>query len=121
MSEFGKGFIYNLILFAKHFDRAGLEIECNKEVKLSEGRSLSLWINGVSDHLFELVIPENLPILLKEKIKKLQDIALDYGHGDKMMKNMTMKVYEEMRNLLNEIAFDFDEWLDINPEKADYD
>jgi hypothetical protein len=48
-SEFGKGFIYNLILFAKHFERKTIHED-----------EYGLWFNGAGDHFYELEIPESL-------------------------------------------------------------
>ena len=92
MSEFGKGFIYSLINFAKHFDRAYADMETYQRMRESSKnkaskelftpeRALSVWINGASDHLYELEYPNNLPKNIKNKIEKLQNKAFDYGHG----------------------------------------
>jgi len=51
-SEFGKGFVYNLFLFAKHFERDLAEINGKKDY--------GLWFNGAGDHFFELTIPKHL-------------------------------------------------------------
>jgi len=87
---------------------------------MSETSALSIWINGASDHLYDLVIPESLPLSLKKKIEKLRDEALDYGHGSKMMKELTMKKYQEWRSLLDEIALGVDKWLEVKAEKAQH-
>ncbi len=47
-SEFGKGFIYNIVLFAKHFERERY------------GEDYGLWFNGAGDHFFDFEIPESL-------------------------------------------------------------
>lgn len=129
-SEFGKGFIYCLINFAKHFDKAYEMIEQYQKLReehgfkkntYSEEGALSLWINGASDHLYELVIPEQIPEELKKKVIKLQDTALDYGHGNKMLTDMSKDKYNELRELLNEIALGIDNWLKVDTEKAGWD
>ena len=88
MSEFGSGFIYCLINFAKHFD---------------------------------LELPKNLPLPIKKMVKELQDIALDYGHGSKMMIGMSEETYRSIRKMLNIIALAIDKWLKVKTSKALWD
>jgi hypothetical protein len=57
-SEFGKGFIYNLILFSMHWWRHFESIETYKRIGETEEYGLERWFNGASDHLYELEIPE---------------------------------------------------------------
>ena len=59
-SEFGKGFIYNLILFAKHFER-----------KILPEDEYGLWFNGAGDHFYDFEIPESL------KETEIGKLALD--------------------------------------------
>ena len=115
-SEFGKGFVYNLILFAKHFENS---------IVTSETMGISkwgCWFNGASDHLFELEIPEQFvktPIGIKAK--ELQELSLDIGHGDRMMSMTAEKDFKYVVNLTKEIAMLIDRELGIDPVKGDYE
>ena len=120
MSEFGKGFVYCLVLFAKHFDSAFERMEEYKSMGMSETKALSIWINGASDHLYDLIIPKSLPLSLKKKVEKLRGEALDCGHGSKMMREIPVEKYQEWRSLLDEIALGIDKWLEVKAEKAQH-
>jgi len=113
-SEFGKGFVYNLILFAKHFE--------NRIWRIEGGEDYSLWFNGASDHLYELKIPkqwENTEI--GTKAKQLQDLALEIGHGSRMMESGCKAEFVEVIKLTKEIGFLIDKELGIEPVKGDYE
>ena len=117
-SEFGKGFIYSLVNFAKHFDKA---FENSVRSGLSKNEALSLWINGASDHLYEVEYPPKLPESIKKQVEKLRNNALDYGHGDKMMVGMPEKEYSNIREALNDITLSIDKWLGVKTEEARWD
>ena len=77
-SEFGKGFVYNLILFASHFEREIFKVQNKKDFRI--------WFNGASDHLYELEIPKQFKNTeIGKKAKELQDLSLEIGHGKRMM------------------------------------
>src|SRR5690606_39609190 len=91
-SDFGKGFIYNLILFAKHWqlnrdlfkEIDGLPEEEKKKFKAftNEKYRAQRWFNGASDHFYELEIPKQFKnTLIGKKALELQDKALEIGHG----------------------------------------
>jgi len=123
-SNFGRGFIYCLINFAKHFDKALADRNMYKIAgyKESESLALSAWINGASDHLFELEIPKNLPNPIKKRVFALQNSVLEYGHGAGMLSgNFTKEKYEAMRAELNEISLAIDKWLGVKIQKAEWD
>lgn len=119
MSEFGKGFVYCLVNFAKHFDSA-FRRNIPTDI-MRESEQLSLWINGASDHLYELEYPKDCPQEIKDKCDEMRSIALEYGHGNKMMIGMSKTVYKDLRNKLNEICLLVDKWLEVENEVADYD
>lgn len=113
-SEFGKGFVYNLILFAAHFDR-----------ELCDMKSLckyNLWFNGASDHLYEFEIPKKWEKkTLGKKARKLQRIALDIGHGKRMMEKDNEKDFHECVKLTKEIGLLIDKELGVNPIKGKWE
>ena len=114
-SDFGEGFVYNLILFASHFER--------KLVEINGVEDYGLWFNGASDHLYELEIPEKWKD--KEigiKAKELQDLALDIGHGDRMMKpENTKEDFIKCIELTKELGLLIDKELGINPIKGTWE
>lgn len=57
-SEFGKGFVYNLILFAAHYERIGGLLESYKKAGIEEDGAYELWFNAAGDHFFEFEIPK---------------------------------------------------------------
>jgi len=61
-SEFGKGFVYNLILFAKHYENIIKEVEMRDKQKELIGEVLtnpySNWFYKATDHLYDVEIPE---------------------------------------------------------------
>ena len=111
-SEFGKGFIYNLILFSKHW----LMFEDSLKKELVD---YSLWFNAASDHFYELEVPEQWQ---KKKICKLakwlQDRILYLGHGFK--EKATKKDYQEVFAKIEELSLLIDKELGLKPCKADY-
>lgn len=52
MKEFGKGFAYCIGLFLAHADRQRKE--------MNQINDYGLWFNAAADHLYELVIPDNM-------------------------------------------------------------
>ena len=100
-SEFGRGFITNIMLVAKHF---GLPPD-------------QAW-PGVSDHLTELIIPEtfarteveDLVIMLRKKVMWHQ-----MGHMDS-------EDAEDVRRVLNRLVTAIDRHLGIaDPQTGKYD
>ena len=106
MSEFGKGLTYCLGLFLAHAERFESYKQTNKELREKTGKKdmfnteVSTWFNGASDHLYDLQIPDNLPKNIKKRLKKLQNRALEIGHGTDWC-NSNLKD-DEVRLALNE-------------------
>lgn len=122
-SDFGKGFIYNLILFTKHInyneDLSENEKEIDKIAKKSS--AYSYWFNSASDHLYELEIPKRWEDKKVGKLaKELRDLALEIGHGIRMFENSpkTEKDYQKVVKLTKEIGFEIDKELGLKPIKA---
>jgi len=92
-SEFGKGFIYNLVLFAKHYERMQSYLETNNKMAESNPDlwtkgDIDLWFNGAGDHLFELEIPTQFKnIKIGIMAKELQDEAIERRLGKSTMKD----------------------------------
>lgn len=143
-SEFGKGFAYSLVLFAKHFENdmavkarkldhyisnpEKAQIDPDTEIAIqiwgkdakAVSRLIELWANGATDHLYELEIP---PEWRRKKIgklvKKLKDKGLAVGHG--FTGNVwTIKDFYELQTLTMEIAFELDKLLGVKPIEAEW-
>lgn len=109
-SEFGKGFIYNLVLFAAHFERP---------IHLGD---YSMWFNAASDHLYEFEVPEKWKgTKVGEKAEKLKELSLDIGHGSRLTDHDCKSDFELVKNLTKEIALLIDQELGHNPVKAEYE
>jgi len=125
-SKFGRGFVYNLILFAKHWHQGieyaekleNLHKGINKED--ARNRGIQIFFNSASDHLFEFEIPKQFR---KKKIGKLakqfQDFCLELGHGSKMSET-TERDFEKAFEMLEELAQLIDKELGINDIEAEW-
>lgn len=121
-SDFGKGFVYNLILLAIHFERFNEYRESAENSKMDNAEEFysNLWFNGASDHLYEFEIPKKFKnTLIGKKARKLQKIALDRGHGSKMFdyKN-NEEDFIKVVKLAKEIGLLIDKELGVNPIKG---
>ena len=113
-SEFGKGFVYNLILFASHFERQMVETEGVKDY--------SLWFNGASDHLWELTIPKQWrKTEIGLKAFELRDLALDIGHGSRMLERDVEDEFKKVVKLTKEIGLLIDKELGFKPIKGTWE
>jgi hypothetical protein len=88
----------------------------------TDARALSLWINGASDHLYDLTIPKNLPKKLGRRIWDWRCNVLDWGHGKGLcvLNGMPIKEYQYIRKEFNDIVFEIDKWVSSRPVRADY-
>ncbi len=164
-SEFGRGFLYPLMLFACHLDAAMIQIEQYRQIReeakkpkyipaekrwvikyhgkvikrinlsglysqlptkpipsgmLTDDRALSLWVNGASDHLYELEIPKGLPKPLARRIMQWRTNVLEWGHGKGLMSmtGMPFEEYQKIRREFERIILAIDTLIIKNPKKA---
>lgn len=113
-SEFGKGFVYNLVLFAKHH---------SFRLKRNEDDDYSLWFNGSSDHLYELEIPKQWEgTEIGDKATWLRDNTLDLGHGSGLIgeREVTKKEYDLVFEKLEELCLLIDKELGVETIKAQW-
>lgn len=121
-SEFGKGFIYNLILFSKHwwrhfesFRRAKELHETNPDLWPNPNVD-DLWFNGAGDHLFELEIPERYKNTEIGKLaEELQTEGLDRRLGE-----TTKTQFDDFFERLEKLAVLIDKDLGLEDIKADW-
>lgn len=114
-SEFGKGFIYNLVLFAQHYWFRMERDDDNYRDKYW------MWFNGASDHLYELEIPKQWERKKLGKLaKKIQDTALDLGHGMDGRAKCTEKAKTQIFDDLQELCLLIDKELGVESIEADH-
>jgi hypothetical protein len=118
-SEFGKGFVYNLILFAKHWWNIFEIIESYKKSGMPVERAYDMWFYGASDHFYEFEIPEQFKDKEIGKIAEwLKEKCLYLGHGFK--EKATEKDFEEVFKKLEKLALLIDKELGIEPVEATF-
>lgn len=121
-SEFGKGFIYNLILFSKHWWRHFDNLKINDEMAESnpdlwEKGYVGLWFNAAADHFFEIEIPKEIRRTnLGKKLQGLVDTALEYRSKD-ATKEQFNKWWKEFEDVIMELDKKLFDMKDI---EADY-
>ena len=123
-SEFGKGLVLCLVKFAEHRwrwqeDKAlWKKMQKDNSGHFSESHAVEMHMNGASDHLYEIEVPEAWK---KKKIgklvKKLQDKGLEMGHGF-TGKTWTEEDITEVYKLTQEIAMLIDKELGLKPQKG---
>jgi len=101
MSEFGTGFTYCLGLYLAH-----------AESTLDD----NIWFYASTDHLFELVIPENVSGVLRDRIIKFKTTALDFRFSGATEKDRAESIQEA-----KDILLAYDEHLDIPCEKGEWE
>lgn len=124
-SEFGKGFIYNLILFSKHWWKCYNDIENYEKMAeehpdlYNEEDALEMWFNGASDHLYELQIPKKWESKEIGRLAKwIQDKGLYWGHGFKT--KPTKKDFDMIFNKVEKLARLIDKELGVNTKEAEW-
>ena len=122
MSEFGKGFVYCLVLFAKHVDGARSFV-ADAERSGVRYNPWALWLCGASDHLYELEAPESAPADLRKRVSSFKDRMLAYRAAGvfHLSEAFTKEAFQDMVEDLGAIAMAVDEWLGASPEKAEYE
>ena len=130
-SEFGKGFLYPLMLFAEH--KGGLKHQIELYVQLcestgkpdlfTEGSAILLWFNGASDHLYDLEIPIQFKDTeIGNRIEAIVEYAFERGHGSLMgTETTTLKDVIAMFDELHEIMMLIDKSMGITPIKGVYE
>ena len=73
VSEFGKGTAYCLGLFLSHSDGYRNFKTAYEKSELGTEAAATIWFNGASDHLQELIIPENYSDGLRLRLETFCD------------------------------------------------
>ena len=136
-SEFGQGFIQNLLYFIEHFGREdvkhiyalegflegrtskadllanypSLESSLSVHGKKALENKINLFMNGSSDHLYDFIIPETLPDSIKKDAEELRELAIDMGHGEGLSNHSFCTIAKFRR--LHELCLCIARMLDI--------
>lgn len=116
-SEFGRGFVYNLVLFAKHW---AMFRETMKETNMD---MFHIWFNGASDHFYELEIPEQFKKTQIGKLaQELRDDCLSMGHGARMFgpNQATREDFIKTFEKLEKLCMLLDKELGVKAVKAEF-
>ena len=115
-SLFGKGFLYCLILYVKHYGELREKIKQYKKTEYTEKEAIENWFYGASDHLFELECP-----------KRFKNTTID-NHVNYLLKilkegrfeGISLFEIEKSIDLIEEIMFIIDKELGVNPIESDF-
>jgi hypothetical protein len=77
-SEFGQGLTYCLGLFLAHEERYINDKRMYESSGIETHSAVAIWFYGAGDHLFDMVIPDNLSNNLKKRLSKFQNKVLEW-------------------------------------------
>lgn len=118
-SEFGRGLVTCLVKFAEHKEL--LEQFLRDKILLPEAHQIHLWINGASDHLYEIEVPKGEEWdEIRIKVGELQDKGLEMGHGMSHWNSCTKEEVRDLFYLLHEIIVMIDKKLGLEPDIGNY-
>ncbi len=128
-SEFGKGLVYNLVLFTNHFkDERAIAIierhhgyvgEASIWYKTIE-EQVWFWVNAASDHLYELCT-ETGNKKLDKKLLELRTLGLNMGHVYDKKHLCTYENFVKLRDLTIECAMLVDKMLGVEVIEGEYE
>ena len=120
MSEFGKGFVYNLVLIAKHWGEYHSNRDMWKKIGKSdeetESWAVRLWASAAGDHIQELEVPERwrdqeIGQKVQEAVRLLNDCRF---------KGNVSGAFSQVHELVLEAAILIDKELGVDVEKAEW-
>lgn len=110
-SEFGKGFVYNLFLFAKHWWKHFDCIEDSRE----HGYDFGMWKCGASDHMEEFEIP---PQFVGTEIGDLaEEVSTTIGKL-RFSTDVTKEQFDDIFKKLERLCMLIDKHLGVEPVEA---
>jgi len=126
-SDFGKGLVICLVKFAEHFMKLQTDILMYEKMRekspnlFDEGCAVQLWLNGASDHLYEIEVPKGKDWdKIRKKVKALQDEGLEGGHGFVILSKIKREEANKLMSLTREIALMIDKKLGLKAEKGQF-
>lgn len=113
-SDFGKGFFYNIFLFAKHFERYN-------DFRTGIKQDYSMWFYGAADHMLEMEVP---PKMAKTKLgkdfAKIRDEIVSLRLPMGRRKEATREDFNRIFDKLEELLLTADKQLETKPVKANW-
>lgn len=126
-SEYGKGFVYNLVLFAKHWWKIYETVKSYTRLKkenpgmFGEQEAVEMWFYGAGDHFIEFTIPRGWHRSEIGKLAKdLQDRAMNYRLSFGEHEKPTMKDFDKFFADLERLCRMIDEKLGVKTIEADW-
>ena len=129
-SEFGKGLVICLVKFAEHAMDFVHTLESYKSMRsitnprlFSESSAVTIWANGASDHLYDIKTPKGKEWNeIRERVKELQKLGLDMGHGKGLMGTKIFKQQDVqyLINLTRVIALMIDKKIGLTPDIGEH-
>jgi len=118
-SEFGKGCVYCIGLFLAHEAMIQGSLKTYDPIGHKED-AYSMWFYGASDHLYEIVIPDNFPDRLKERIDLWSNKCMHWRLPLNKEKNATEKDWIWAIGEAKGILLDIDNFLGVETEEAEW-
>ena len=108
------GFPYNQSL-KMDIDIANKVYNANYKKYLS--RHIELFMNGASDHLYDIEVPQGKEWdKIRKKVTELQNKSLEIGHGFRFDKIWTIEDLSNIIKLIREIALMIDKQIGLKPD-----
>lgn len=117
-SDFGRGFLYPLILFAMHCDGVQYKAAQYQSNGIPVEEAYSIWFYGAADHLLEMEIPEALK---DSEIGLLAESLRGYVLDRRMKYDSTDLDYKTALSQLRHLAFLIDQHFGHNPVRATWE
>jgi hypothetical protein len=116
--DFGKGLVICLVKFAEHLLSYNRWVETNKAIGADD--AAEMYFNGASDHLYEIEVPKAWKgTEIAKKVKELQDLGLEVGHGFTDKKYSSVEV-KRAQKLTHEIALLIDASIGLMPQEGQW-
>lgn len=114
-SEFGKGFIYCILLFAMHRERYK---DAELRGILPPDSIARMWFNGAGDHFYELEVPPRWKVhTIGKRFKALKERVIIA----RLDPDVTEKDQEEVFEELKELCILIDRELGLKPIRGEYE
>lgn len=101
-------------------EKANAIYKGNLEKALSS--EIFMFMNGASDHLYDIEVPESKDWnKIRTKVKELQHLGLQMGHGFNVRKTWTLQDVIRVERLVENICMSIDRKLGLKPDIGNYD
>lgn len=120
-SSFGKGLTYCLGLFLSKEPTIVELLNCCEKSGFEE-KAYELWFNVASDHIFDLQIPDSIPVELQDRLKKFQKNCMTWRFP--MLKEHKRPTQQDFEWALKEVKFllrAIDMHIGVEVEKGEFE